>query len=257
MLEPSNRLHSSPGSSVIPLWKIVALLLLCGVTGFGFFAVQSINRTGKSGVSMRPPALVGSFSGEPQEVSESEKVILPSDTQFAKMLYKNLRGDQINFQIVLAGAEKRSIHRPQVCLKAQGWTIDESEVIPVKLGNGGTLRAMQLSISRPVEVRPGEFQTLHSIYLYWFVGDGVTTPDHWKRILLTSWDRVVHRRNHRWAYIIVSASSLKGFASQGMDLVETQEMLRRFVGDIAPEVVTKWKDSLPEGAGSSAAEAKP
>ena len=232
---------------IIPYWKIVALVILGAVTAFGFLGVQSINRAGAPGVLMHLPDLAGSFSGTAQDVSESEKVILPADTEFSRMVYKNLSGDQINFQIVLAGAEKRSIHRPQICLISQGWTIVDSKVVPVKLSNGATLDVMQLSISRPVEVRPGEFRTLNSVYNYWFVGDGVTTPDHWKRILLTSWDRVVHRRNHRWAYMIASAPALKSLAPQGKDLEETQMMLKTFIGQIAPEVVLKWKVPSHEG----------
>ncbi|MBV8175046.1 MAG: hypothetical protein JO151_10860, partial [Verrucomicrobia bacterium] len=42
-------------------------------------------------------------------------------------------------------------------------------------------------------------------YIYWFVGKDKTTDDHFERILLTSWDRIVHRVNHRWAYVIVSS----------------------------------------------------
>ena len=247
----------SNDSPIFPTWKIAIVLLLAGLTAFGFLGIQSVNTAGKTGASMHPPALVGSFSGELQDVSLAEKTVLPADTEFAKMLYKNMRGDQINFQIVLAGAEKRSIHRPQVCLKAQGWAIDASEVVPIKLSNGAILDVMQLTLSRPIEVSPGEFRTLSSVYNYWFVGDRVTTPSHWTRILLTSWDRVVHRRNHRWAYMIASASALKDFAPQGKTLGETQEILAAFIAEIAPEVVLKWKAPTPQGTASSAAKSKP
>jgi hypothetical protein len=37
------------------------------------------------------------------------------------------------------------------------------------------------------------------------VGKDKTTDDHFERIFLTSWDRIVHRVNHRWAYVIVSS----------------------------------------------------
>ena len=140
-------------------------------------------------------------------------------------------------QIVLAGAEKRSIHRPEVCLPAQGWTIASSGVVSVPLDNGESLDVMQLVLSRPVEVRPGEVRPLNSVFWYWFVGDRVTTPSHWKRILLTSWDRVVHRKNHRWAYVIASAPVLKGLASQGLDLPETETLLRKFVAELAPKIM--------------------
>ena len=42
-------------------------------------------------------------------------------------------------------------------------------------------------------------------FLYWFIGKDKTTDDHIERIFLTSWDRIVHRVNHRWAYVIVNS----------------------------------------------------
>jgi hypothetical protein len=42
-------------------------------------------------------------------------------------------------------------------------------------------------------------------FIYWFIGKDKTTDDHIERIILTSWDRIVHRVNHRWAYVIVNS----------------------------------------------------
>src|SRR5208337_3795877 len=43
------------------------------------------------------------------------------------------------------------------------------------------------------------------LLIYWFIGKDKTTDDHFERIFLTSWDRIVHRVNHRWAYVIVNS----------------------------------------------------
>lgn len=191
----------------------------------------------ESGVNMKLPDLVGSFQGKGTEVSESERVILPTDTEFAKMLYTSVGGEQINCQVVLSGGEKRSIHRPETCLPAQGWTKKSSQAIPVKLDDGRTLEVMKLVIGRPVEVRPGERKELTSIFLYWFIGKDVTTPYHWYRILHTDWDRVVHGVSHRWAYVIVSAPVLDGFVPGAKNQEQTLEALKRFIGEIAPEII--------------------
>ena len=203
------------------------------------------------------PDHVGAFQGTKQEVSEAEKVILPADTEFAKMLYKSENGDQVNVQIVLSGVEKRSIHRPEICLPGQGWTIASRKIVPVTLNNGERMDVMQLVLSRPVEVRPGEFRQLNSVFLYWFVGDRVTTASHWMRLLLTTWDRVVHRRNHRWAYVIASSPVLKGFSPQGRSLDETVGLLEKFVGEVSPEIVLKWKNNPPSGRQAASTEPKP
>lgn len=195
----------------------------------------------ESGVNLNLPDYVGPFSGKAAEVSESEKVILPSDTQFAKMLYTGLGGEQINCQVVLSGGEKRSIHRPETCLPGQGWTKKTSQVIPVKLDDGRTLSVMKLVISRPVEVQPGVRKELTSLFIYWFVGKDITTPYHWYRILHTDWDRVVHGVSHRWAYVIVSAPVLEGFVPGGKNEEQTLESLKKFIGEIAPQIIISKK----------------
>ena len=148
-------------------------------------------------------------------------------------------GDEINAQIVLAGAEKRSIHRPELCLPAQGWSIDGRETVPVKLSDGRNISVMKVSISRPFETSPGISQTLKGFYCYWFVGNGVTTPSHITRLLLTSWDRVVNRKNHRWAYVAVSAPVLEGFKPNGRNADDTMIVVADFISQMAPLVMKK------------------
>lgn len=209
-----------------------------------FFLCQK-NPTAKinmeSGVNMTLPLHVGSLTGKTADVSESEKIILPTDTQFAKMLYTAPGGEQINCQVVLSGGEKRSIHRPETCLPGQGWTKKTSQVIPVKLDDGRTLEVMKLVISRPVEVRPGVHKELTSLFIYWFVGKGITTPYHWYRILHTDWDRVVHGISHRWAYVIVSEPVLDGFVPGGKNEEQTLDSLKKFIGEIAPQIIISKK----------------
>lgn len=129
-----------------------------------------------AGVIMKLPDTVKEFTGEDQAVSEAEIRMLPKDTGFAKKAYKDSEGDQISSQIVLAGGEKRSIHRPEVCLPSQGWNLKTGSVVPITLDDGRTLEVMRLIISKPVEIRPGVTKELTSIFLYWFVGKNITTP---------------------------------------------------------------------------------
>jgi EpsI family protein len=182
---------------------------------------------------------LGNFSGKDQPLSEGEKSVLPKDTEIVKKFYSDAAGNVVNAQIVLSGAEKRSIHRPELCLPAQGWSINRREAIPVKLADGRTISVMKNSISRPVEISPGVTRTLNSFYCYWFVGKDISTPSHTTRILLTSWDRVVHRKNHRWAYVAVSAPILEGFKSGGKNDAETQAMISDFIGQLAPVIMKK------------------
>jgi len=193
----------------------------------------------ESGVVMVLPEHVGDFTGQEQPVSESELHILPPDTEFAKKLYTNPEGEQIGCQIVLSGGEKRSIHRPEVCLPAQGWTKKTGGAIPIHLADGRTLHVMKLVVARPVEVRPGEHKELTGLFVYWFVGKDITTPYHWYRILHTDWDRVVHGVRHRWAYVILNTAVLEGFTPGGKNEKQTLESLENFLRVFAPQIMKK------------------
>jgi EpsI family protein len=190
-----------------------------------------------AGVILQLPDAVKGFTGEDQPVSEAEIRLLPKDTGFAKKAYKDSDGDQVFGQIVLAGGEKRSIHRPEICLPAQGWNLKTGGAVPITLDDGRTLDVMRLIISKPVEVRPGVTKELTTVFLYWFVGKDMTTPYHWMRLAHANWDKVVHNINHRWAYVIVSAPVLDGFTPSGKNQEETMKMLESFVGEIAPKIM--------------------
>lgn len=162
-----------------------------------------------AGVIMQLPSSVGRFIGEKLEPDKIEKEILPTDTQLVKMLYRTRDtnpqfSDLANVTIVLAGAERRSIHRPEVCLDGQGWTLLDAHVIPVEISPGKVLQVTDLHISREI-VRPDKPKTtLSAHYLYWFIGTDVTTPSNFTRIWLTTWDNIARSINHRWAYASVT-----------------------------------------------------
>ncbi len=189
-----------------------------------------------AGVVLDLPPTVNGFIGEEQDVSEAEKLILPPDTRFAKMAYSTEANNnfQIGCQIVLSGADQRSIHRPEACLRGQGWAIRNGGTIPVTLSDGTDLDVMKLVITRPIKVG-SESKLLTSLYLYWFVSKEASTPYHWKRIAKTNFDLLLHNETHRWAYIIVNAPVLKGFVPGGLDEQATQKTLTDFISTAAPQ----------------------
>lgn len=223
----------------IPLWRSAVVAALAIVLFLIYFWLTPPLAQSEAGVNMDLPSSVGRFWGTKQEVSEGERVILPPDTEFAKKLYSDGQGDDINCQIVLAGAAKRSIHQPEICLPAQGWTIRANEAIPVQLASGETLMVKKLTISRPVMLKDGRQKELTSYFLYWFVGKNITTPHHVVRLIKTNIDVLLHNTNHRWAYVIVSSPILEGFTSDGKNAEQTLDMLKSFVGDIAPDIIKK------------------
>ncbi|MFZ4484054.1 MAG: exosortase-associated EpsI family protein [Chthoniobacterales bacterium] len=219
----------------IPWWRTVALVALAAATIMLCRKSTPPNITAESGVLMDLPTLVGEYWGTDDPISPSELALLPKDTQFAKKVYQDLSGDSLTTQIVLSGGEKRSIHRPEVCLPGQGWTIQSSEVIPITLANGHALEVMKLTLVREIELASGERRHLKSYFLYWFVGKDTSTPYHWVRLAKTNWDMVVQKIQHRWAYVIVSSPVMEGFKPGAKTDQQTLDMLENFIRQAVPK----------------------
>ena len=235
----SETLHPAPVEKrivreIVPLWRIAVIIGMTGITLALCFMFRGQIGMSRAGVILTLPHRVGEWWGVDQAISLSEKTLLPSDTTFARKNYESLDGDSIMFSIVLSGADKRSIHRPEICLPGQGWTIHGGQVVPILLHSGRTLQAMNLTLSRPIRLNNGQQKEIYAYYMYWFVGDGVETPNHWMRLWLASWDRVVHHVNHRWAYVIVNSMITQDLKPRGKDPVETLAMMKDFVADIVP-----------------------
>ena len=239
-------LPASRRSRPLVLRSVILLALAAGTVAFCIYGTPKPG-VSEAGITLDLPTQIGDFTGEDLPVSESELEILPKDTQFAKKAYSAPDGRSLSCQIVLAGSEKQSIHRPQICLRAQGWTIKSEDVIPVKLADGSTLEVMRLLISRPVELRDGSKGTVNSVYMYWFVGKGTTTPHHHVRILKTSLDLLLTNTNHRWAYVIASAPVMAGLAPGGLSQPETEKMLSDFIAKVYPSIL-KHGDDRPAPA---------
>jgi hypothetical protein len=229
-------LNVATGTSVVVSRGLVVFALAGATVAACLWSSPTASRS-QAGIEMNLPASVNGFAGTDQNVSESELAILPRDTEFAKKLYDNARGDKINCQIVLAGGEKRSIHRPEVCLPAQGWSVKTGEVLPIMLVDGRKLHVMQLNIAKRISLADGRPHELSSLFLYWFVGRETTTPHHLVRVLRTNLDMLLHNTNHRWAYVIVSAPILEGITPQGKNAEQTLVMLREFIASLAPEIM--------------------
>jgi len=187
-----------------------------------------------AGVTMTLPDYVDHWWGYQEPMSEAEKTILPTDTEFERKHYDSHDGDRITCTIVLSGAERRSIHRPEICLPGQGYTIESSQVIDVPLHSGNNLKVMNLTLTRPARTADGRNIQVSYYFMYWFVGDKVTTPYHMSRLWLTSWDRIVHHVNHRWAYVSLVSPITEGLAPQGRNPEETMKMLKDFIADVVP-----------------------
>lgn len=218
----------------LPYWRGLVLLALAGL-GVGLCRVTpNPNTASQPGVRMVLPEFPKGMLGLSQQMSEGERLLLPSDTEIVRMTYHSPKGEQIMVSIVLAGGEKRSIHRPEVCLPAQGWFMRGGHTVDIPMKDGTKLEAMKLDLQREVDAGPGRRTLVKSVFLYWFVGKNTVTPYHWKRVFLTSWDRVFKQLNHRWAYVIVTSVVTEGLTRNGKNEEQTLAMLKEFTAEIAP-----------------------
>jgi hypothetical protein len=155
--------------------------------------------------------------------------------------------DLAHASLVIAGHDSRSIHRPEVCLDGQGWTITDSRVREVKLLSGDVLRVRDLAIEREVLLSNGTKLPLRAHYVYWFVGADISTPSNLERQLLSLRDSVLRNVNHRWAYPSVIARVTDNLTPQQSgerrrNDAETVEMILSLIRSLAPHL---QKDLLP------------
>lgn len=158
------------------------------------------------------PTFVGTeWIGRRIEVSAVELEILPPDTGFSRKVYVDVANPrrQVLVSIVLSGRDRSSIHRPELCVEGQGWTIKDSFAhrFPMLLPGGAELPSTVLRLERSGtrEGRPAP-----ALVAYWFVSSEQVVASHWERMLQGAWARLRHGRADRWAYVLVQTGAEDG-----------------------------------------------
>jgi hypothetical protein len=97
------------------------------------------------GIELALPEYLGEWHGSDVGISDRERQVLGAETEFARKSYTNGRGDELQVSIVLGGQDMNtSIHRPERCLPAQGWTITNKGPASVVLPGKGSLMTTRL-----------------------------------------------------------------------------------------------------------------
>jgi EpsI family protein len=218
----------------------LAILVLFVTFGLGavFFLPKSADQP--IGIRIELPDFVGNWKGTDSEISEYERSALgeKSGTQFARKVYRNLDGHEVLVSIVVSGRDmSTSIHRPERCLQAQGWNLQESEPFTISLPQRGKFPVKQLRSTRLI--RSGEESAMRELQtLYWFVGERSTTASHWSRWAVDNRDRMLRGVSQRWAYILVSGGvPIPRDPKQLPQAREwSQRVLREFITTLAPKI---------------------
>ncbi|MEI8233904.1 MAG: exosortase-associated EpsI family protein [Verrucomicrobiota bacterium] len=221
------------------LWLLLGILL----AGFGcVFVLPKAPPPPEPGVLMALPDFIGAWYGQEAIVSQKERVALGSETRFERKQYTNAVGDAVYVSIVLSGEDmSSSIHRPERCLPAQGYTVVDARRQPVALAAKPltvtrlhNIRPLFDPSGKPLLARDGRQFNEYSLLYYWFIGSSETTADHTARYLMDARDRLLKGSNQRWAYITVMGRITANLDKFGRTEAQTDAILQDFIRQLVP-----------------------
>ena len=195
------------------LMLLIALALMAGTVG-ALTRLQANQRLGQPGIKATLiPGSVAMKIDLPERVldfistnvpeSEVERGYFPKDTSYVRRLYQAPEGFGVSTTIVLMGADRTSIHRPDYCLPGQGWSIGSKTAVTIPIGGGHPyeLPVMKWVVGRSVEAPDGQKQEVSGIYVFWFVADNEQTVDNIQRMWWLARDLLCTGVLQRWAYV--------------------------------------------------------
>jgi len=115
----------------------------------------------------------------------------------------------------LSGRDRTSIHRPELCLVGQGWTIAGRERQNF-LVNGEEVPVTLLRVEHAVGGAREGAEPMRSLFAYWFVGGDALEPTHFGMQWRDACDRARYLRSDRWAYVVVQTVILQGNEAEAL-----------------------------------------
>jgi len=242
------------------------------------FLLPNAPRMKPSRLAKELPDEMGDWRGIPREPGALEKKVLAQDTEFRRMEYRDISGKfpSIEASIVFSGKNlSQSIHRPEVCLRAQGWTFVHENYLQLEglLPSGAALPVKEMICKRVAMKSPekegekptpfltpdGDEVLLWRVFYYTFFGHEDVVAGHYERTFVDMKDRLFMGYDQRWAYATFSSFITARLSEQGVmpagapsfDEAETTEIIRDFLKKLLPIVVAEpgegYDPSLADG----------
>jgi len=197
-------------------WTIlaVALLLIAG-TGAVLAHLRTNQRLGVPGVKTSSipgsdrlhvdlPEYVLDYESKEMPIEKMVLDFLPQDTSFGQRVYVGADKFVVQANVVLMGADRTSIHKPQFCLAGFGFNIDEAasseNSIHMDRPVPYDLPVMKLISTKQASVQDHK-GTVRGVYVYWFVADNELTARHNQRMWWMARDVIRTGVLQRWAYV--------------------------------------------------------
>jgi hypothetical protein len=156
--------------------------------------------------------------------------VLPKDTVFGHRTYGN-SNRVIDCQVILMGADRTSIHKPEGCLQGTGFETISSEkaTVPIERPYRYDLPVRRLKIRRNIRDEDGNLHMQSGVFVYWFVTDGKVTSEHVDRMWSMARGLLTTGVLERWGYIICYSPCEPGREE------ETFDDLKDFIAASVPE----------------------
>jgi hypothetical protein len=226
-------------------WTLLVLTLaLIGGTAGLLAQMSAHQKLGAAGVKAHPlpnsnrlqvdlPEQVLDFKSEVLEPDELTTNTLPADTSFGQRAYLAPDGFGVAVNVVLMGADRTSLHKPQFCLEGQGFHIDstksEETTVHVDKPVGYQLPVVKLVANHTTDGAQPQVQT--GVYVYWYVADGALSASvsGFQRMWWMSKELLKTGIKQRWAYV-----SCFSVCPPGQEDA-TFERMKRFIAAAVPE----------------------
>lgn len=211
--EASTMISSGPqrAGGALLLTSLSALLI-----GGLYFWLSAASQTPRCGLLLAEdgrhpaplPAFLGqNWGGRSLEVTRAELETLPPDTGFARRLYHDLDHPErkVLLSVILSGKDRSSIHRPELCLVAQGWSLRGGEKRQLKVGG----RFLDVSLLRVERQSLGGGKPIPGLVAYFFVGAESIESSQVSMYMRDVFARA-RGKPERWAYVLVQADAWAG-----------------------------------------------
>ena len=133
------------------------------------------------------PLTVGPWSGTRQTMEQD--IIKELDvSDYAMIDFRDSGNRYVNFYVAWYESQRRgeSIHSPETCMPAGGWTFRQSGAVSVSLSNLGK----QMNVNKGILEKSGVIQVSY----FWFPARGRILLNAWEMKLYTFWDSLTRQR---------------------------------------------------------------
>ncbi len=181
------------------------------------------------------PLQLEGLKATPLPITNVELQTLPDDTLFGKVFYSDEAAQAAGtLTVVLMEHDRTSIHRPQYCLPANGFTIDSEQTVelPITLADATPLKAKLIRGKRDILLKDGSKTTLSGIYFYYFATDNKTTSNHSEMMRSMIKAQLLHGETERWGY--VSLLTICRPEQEEATIQWAQQLLQKTIPKIQP-----------------------